>query len=426
MKTIQSQIAMPRLAAAAVALVTGSLLLPGAASANTAANATIRNTVTVNYADAGNTQQAPVTDEVDVTIQLVAATPTLNAPGNQTIAPSSTATYNYTVSSNANGPDSYTLGTSVGTQTNLAGSTASTTPAIPITLGATTVAVAPGLIAANTPTAITVPSDQSNPLTPDNIVNGIAALDVVVIGGVRCDVTAVTDSGTAATGAITNSTITVDCDAAVTPLVGAVIGEQRSFTMTVDPNGWTAPNGGSVIVTTSAGDTANVAADATDDTTTFVEQLIVVTKYVRCAAGACTNPGAPDYTLGVTDYYTAGVSGAPGATLEYLIVIENPTATNTATDVVISDPIPAFTTLVGGSLAVLDNSGASIGVTDATADNGNQAEVVGSTIYLYPGDDVLTMGDDNDTSVPQGNTNGDGGSIGPGNVAYGRFQVTIQ
>lgn len=417
MKTFQSNKAVSRIATLTAMVAAGVVLAPSLAHADTAANTTLRNTVYVNYADASAVAQPQISDEVDVVVQLVVATPSLNSPTDQTIAPSSTAVYNYTVTSNANGPDSYTISAAVGTENNLSGSTANTSVAS-VTLGATSVAVAPGAIAANTPTAILVPSDAAI----GGGVNGIASGEVVIIGGVRCDVTAISDLGPTLTGAIPNSSITVDCDAGINPAASALIAEQRTFTLTVDPNGWTAPSNGDVTVTTSAGDTANVEADATDDTLTTVEQLLTVTKYVRND----TTPvvGVGPLTVDSQTYYTSGVTGVPGDTLVYLIHVENTSTTNSATDVVISDPVPAFTTLITTSLSILDETETAIGTLDDTANNGNQGEVVSNTVYLYPGNVAANLGDD--TASGGGNPNGDGGTMAPNSSAYGLFSVTVQ
>lgn len=419
MKTIQQHTCAWRLAALATVIATGGALMPATASANTASNTTLRNTVTVNYADAGGTAQLPETDEVDVVVQLVEATPTLNAPDDQYIVPTATAVYAYTVYSNANGPDTYNITVSAPTESaGLSGSTAVLTTAS-VTLGATTVATAPGAIAANTPTAIVVPSDAAS----DAAVNGIASGEVVVIGGVRCDVTAITDSGTPGTGAISNSSITVDCDAGISPAYGAVIGEQQSFSMTVDPNGWTGTSGPTetVDVTVSAQDDASAQSADTDDTTTFVEQLLSVTKYVRNVTTGAVGVGP--VVVGGATYYASGIVGVPTNTLEYLVEVTNLSGSNSATDVVISDPVPAFTTFSATDFAVLDDTGAVVGTCTATANNGDQCEVVGTTVYMYPGDAVGTIGDDTDGGT--GNVNGDGGTVGAGNNAYGRFRVTI-
>lgn len=423
MKTIHSK--QVRFGALALVIAAGSVLVPVTASANTAANTTIRNTVYVDYADGAAVAQPQVFDEVDVTVQLVAATPSLHIPSDpatdpadQTIAPSSTATYSYAVHSNANGPDTYNLTTSIAAFVNLTapGASASLSTAS-VALGATTVAVAPGLIAANTPTAITVPADTNG---ADDIVNGIDELDVVVINGVRCDVTAVVDGSVPGTGAITNASITVDCDVAVTPTVGMVIGEQVSFTVTVDPTALTAGNTtGNVTVTTSARDTANVAAADTDDTITYIEQLIAVIKYVRNVTTGAAGTGT-SITVATNTYYPSGIVGTPGQVLEYLIAVQNTSASSTATDVVISDPVPAFTTFDATGFAVINNA-QTVTTATSTANDGDAGEVVAGTVYLYPGS--TTHGDDTDGGT--GNANGDGGSVAAGLFAYGRFRVTI-
>jgi hypothetical protein len=273
-------------------------------------------------------------------------------------------------------------------------------------------------ITLNTPTPITVPSDA----TADLSVNGISAAlsDVVVINGVRCDVTAINDLGTPGTGAIANSSITVDCDANVTVTTGMVIGEQRSFTVTVDPNGFTPPGPETVTVTTTAEVQGTPALNDTDDTITTVEQLLTVTKYVRNVDTNAAGTGVPVLVDGNT-YYPADVVGIPGETLEYLVLVENTSASNNATDTVISDPIPAFTTFNATNFAVINNAGVATAA-DPVADQGtDEGELVGNTVYLYPGS--TTHGDD--AASGGGNPNGDGGTIAAGEVAYGRFQVDI-
>lgn len=416
----------PGILPVAALLVAAGALVPATANANTAANTTIRNIVTVNYADAASVAQPAISDEVDVTVTLVAATPTLNQPADQTIAPSSTATYNYTVTSNANGPDTYNLTTVVGTENNLSGSTANTSVAS-IALGATTVAVAPGNITADTPTPISVPADG----TADGFINGInagAGNNVVVIGGVRCDVTAIGgDVDTPLTGAIALASITVDCDADINPGVGAVIGQQRTFTMTVDPEGWTPPANGDVTVTTRARDAADAAAFATDDTLTTVEQLLVVTKYVRNLTTNLPAAGAGVDKIQVAgNWYgrgTVAVAGAPGDRLEYLVHIENTSGSNNATNVVISDPVPAFTTFrddndpagdCSSSLAVIASNGTTV-TTATAATDGDEGRATAGTVFLYPGDIVANNGSDAGT----------GGTIVASAQAYGRFCVSI-
>lgn len=407
MKMIQSKFAMPRFAAIATVLFAGAALLPLQASANTAANTTVRNIVTVSFADAANTAQTPVTSQVDVTVSLVKAAATLvQVTADQTIAPNGTASYTYSLTSNANGPDTQTVSTSLTTDQTPASSLSATGA---IVLGASTVATAGSIAAAGT-TGIIVPSD----LVGGGDVNGIATGDTVVINGQVFVVASVTDNGGVGT-----STITVTGNGTLTAIaVSDLIRERATFSITVTPGPYVGPGNKIVVNDTLATDGTN-PSNTTVTTTTISGVTLVVTKYVRCSAGSCTNPGVADFTLGATNYYLSGVSGAPGATLEYLIRIENAVGNSTANDVVIDDPIPAFTTLSAGTLATGDNLGVFTAAT-AVVNDSDTGEVIGNTVYLYPGtggSDVATGG---------GNPNGDGGSLAGGNSTYGRFSVLIQ
>src|SRR3982750_2753659 len=122
----------------AVALLGAALSFAQSALASTAANTTITNSATVNYNDGGGVAQTPVTATVSVTVTLVPSAVTLSSPANQTIAQGASATLTYTITSTANGPDTYNL-SSVVTPTNVSSVTA-TLPAN-VTLGGTTIAV---------------------------------------------------------------------------------------------------------------------------------------------------------------------------------------------------------------------------------------------------------------------------------------------
>lgn len=413
--------------AATLTAVLAASLLPSLASANLASNTTVRNTVYVDYADGAGLAQPQISDEVDVVIQLVVATPSLNAPVDQTIAPSSTAIYNYTVTTNANGPDTYDI--TVGTPANTGGVTSSSVSLsiASATLGATTAAAAVA-IPATTDTAIQVPSDADVSGSTDGIINGIAEGDTLAIGAAICTVITggIDDQGTTTTGAIALSEITVNCDIAVNVTYGMLIREQVAFTLTVDPTGWDPDlsTTGTITVTTSAVDDDAVEPAADDETVTTVQQLLTVTKYVRNVTTPAVPVGPPpSLTIDGETYYASGVVGAPGETLEYLIAVTNTTSGNDATDTVISDVVPAFTTFDATGFAVLDDAGVDTAVTAAEDnDAGETVTALGvTTVYLYPGS--ATHGDDTDGG--SGNPNGDGGTIAGGDSAYGRFRVVI-
>ena len=175
----------------------GALLLmaavaatPRLADANTAANALIHNTATVNYKDAGGTAQAPVAASADVTVTLVAAAPNLSAPADQNTAPGTPVTYNYTITATANGPDTYNLSRTIAESAGITPGTSTAVPSVgSVLLGASTFAL-PATIAAGGTTAITVPSDGVS----DGNVNGIVAGNTVVIAGATYTVASVVDN----------------------------------------------------------------------------------------------------------------------------------------------------------------------------------------------------------------------------------------
>src|SRR5438105_14783253 len=198
------------------------LLVPAVAYASTAANTQISNTATVNYQDAGGVAQGPITASVTVTVTLVPAAATLSSPPNQTIAQATSATLTYTITGNANGPDTYNL-SSVATPTNATG--VSVTLPANATLGGTTLAA--NAVAGNT--TITVPYDGVGGAT----VNGIGAGSVIVIGG---------NAYTVAAGGVSKNapanTATITLTAAIsgaTANAGAIVGDQETCTATVPP-----------------------------------------------------------------------------------------------------------------------------------------------------------------------------------------------
>ena len=186
MKQSFKQARLQALPAALIAL--GMTVAAGEAYASTAATATVRNIVTVNYANAAGTAQTALTSAVDVSVNLVAAAATLSAPTDITTAPGTAAVYSYTITNGANGIATYGLSSVIDAQTNISGSTAAPSAAS-VTLGASTVTTATTIAAAGT-TAITVPRDG----TADTTVNGIAGGDTVVIGGQVYTVASVVDA----------------------------------------------------------------------------------------------------------------------------------------------------------------------------------------------------------------------------------------
>ncbi len=324
---------------AAVALVVASVAMPQSASANTGAGATILNVVTVNYKDAAGVTSYAETAASTVTVNLVISAPTLTAPVDQTVASGSTATYTYTITSTANGSDTYQITTPIGTTTNATGATA--VPSVTtITLGASVITAAP------TASTIEIPAGSET---------NLAVNDIVVIGGNSYVITNVA-AGTAAThtnpsgtdgvaGTTTPETptvLTLGIDVAgsnVTPaftaaLVGTVVGEQATFTVDVTATAGPAPGDGTVPVTTTVATSGGTPLTTTDPiVTTFSGPALTITKEVSIDGGTT---------------FAATAAGAPGDTLTYRITVTN-SGTGSATSVVVTDPMPLYTTYTPGT-----------------------------------------------------------------------------
>lgn len=313
------------------ALLAGSVFVPTALYASTAANTTISNTVTVNFDDASGNAQTAVVASVSFSVNLVASAPIVSAPADVNPATESTL-YNlvHSLTSTANGPDTYNIsGASV--DSNMDGSATFGGDAT-IVLGATTLAAdfAAGV------TTITVPFDG----TDDGVVNGLAAGDLIVIDPTGTGESAVIDSIDESTGAATNVvTITLTAATVNAATAGITIGETASTTTTVTTNTVTTPPSGTHTVTVTYTSAADAGVTATDDTVyTVVRSALTVTKYVRNATTA--NGTGTSIAFGGETYYDSGVNGNPGETMEYLIVIENPPTYADAQNIVVSDPIP--------------------------------------------------------------------------------------
>lgn len=443
MKMLQSKSTRPRTAAALAALFAGSALLSataGALTSGTAANTTVRNIVTVSFADAANVAQTDVQAEVDVTVSLVTATPTLalTSLSTYTIEPNATATYTFTLQTNANGPDSYTVSTTESNPSPLA-FTAGSSGDGSQTLGATSIVSATDNGGNNW--SLVVASDA----TADSNLNELIEGDTVMIDGVACtiDTGSLVDSGTTPIGTYTqttNSSFDVTCTAVVTPAAGELVQERVGFSVVVTPGTYIPPTDNSIDTTVSATDGVNPADS--EVVTTVVSGLdLVVAKYVRCisAAPVCVEPvpTIADPLIGATQYFAGGVEAQPTATLEYIVSVNNPLGNSTAKDVMVQDPIPPFTSVVLNSTAILNSTGAVIVDASGTIPNscivddslpsydGDACELVADTLYFYVGSALANLGRDNDPLVPDANNTSSGGILPGDSTAYARFRVTI-
>lgn len=397
----------------AAILATGALAAANQAWATTAADTTIRNTVTVSYADAAGTNQTPITAQVDVSVNLVRSIPLLSAPVDQTTDSATNAVYSYTITSTANGVTAYNLTTPLVQSAGISASTATASVAS-VTLGATTVASAVTINAAGT-TTIVVPRDN----TADGSINGLVVNDWIVIGGQLFQISGV---GADLNGVGTTSITVNGNGTALVAAAGTLIAEQQSFTVTVDPGPVSAAGDQTITTTTTATDAVDNTYVDTDVTITTVRNVnLTVQKLVRNVTTGAAGLGAA-VSFNGNDYYASGVTGNPGNTLEYLIVVSNAAGAADATAVRISDPLPPFTTYVAGSMRVENSATLSAALNDSGAD-GDAAEFGGTAVYFYLG----TGGTDGGAGAP-GTNDGAGGTLTgtvPDNVSRALFQVTI-
>ncbi|MDQ6962250.1 MAG: hypothetical protein Q9M28_06920 [Mariprofundaceae bacterium] len=329
----------------AAALLAFAVATPQQAQANSGAGATILNVATVNYKDASGTTSYAETATSSITVLLVAAAPSLlPLPADQTVASNGTATYTYTVSSNANGSAPYAITSTNGTKVNLiAGDTA--TPSInPIILGASVIVGVPAADQINIPAG-----------SETNIIVG----DILIIDTYSYEVSAIT-AGTAAshsnasatdgaagtTTAETQTLITLIAHVAgsntvpafVVGNIGLQVGEQATFTVAVTATVGAATGDGSVITTTTVG-----TATPDDTKTTFQGVNVAITKEV---------------SVNGTAFAATSTTGKPTDVLTYRITIVNNGSGN-ATSVVITDPMPDYTTYTPGT-AKLDVTAAPV------------------------------------------------------------------
>lgn len=395
-----------------LALLVSGLVASGVTWADTAANTVISNTVTVNYDDANGNAQPQETASVDLTVNLVAAAPQISTPADiDPATENSTQTLNYDVTATSNGPDTYNLNAS-STDSNVSAPTF-TSPTV--TLGGTTIvnSVTAG------DTNITVPFDD----TSDGVVNDISSGDTIVLapGGTK---EVATVSGISENPGSNTATITVSSGLSNGFAVGDIIGQRQ--TVGVDITTGTISSGASGthdVITNAESQTDNAQNTDSGTTTVTVRRPdLTVNKYVRNVTNA--NAGSGSITVNGNTYYASGVDGDPGDTMEYLVEVDN-TNTNAsqADNVVINDPIPKYTSYVGGSMKLdaattsATGSGSFTALTD-TLDDGDAGERdTGGDVYIYAG----SGGDDS----AAGAGNGTGGTLSQGEYSFGVFQVTI-
>ncbi len=321
-------------------------------------------------------------DNVTFSMESETAAPLLFGPTEMPALAGDETFFHYFIMSRSNGEDTYTLSWAPGTpdteNVDAAGTVTfhgneDVAPAdgepdeiTEVTLG--------GTLASATASAgtgdITVPDDDD--LT-DNISNGIANGDQVVINSVVYQVTNVAEAPAA-------SIITVDPVLSGEVSEGVPISEITDFDVhleaigdIIDPAGLVPPqaHAGETYITITAASSAGDAETASLTAQVFAIVASTSTTYVRNmdTAKNPTDPADADYTSasGALFYSSGDVTAAVGDTLEYAIVAE--AGTGNSEGVSFSVTIPSSTPYVGGTTRL--NNDLSAPTTDDTGDPAN-------------------------------------------------------
>jgi hypothetical protein len=391
--------------------------------ASTAANTTITNTVTITYDDATGTNSYTDSAVATITVLLRAAAPTITSPAD--VDPTTEVTLNtltYTLTSNANGSDDYTISTAVA-NVDLSGEVIAIVGGPVFTLGGTTLA-ADAPIGAN---SITVPYD-SNADGNSAATNGIVAGSTIVVGGNPYVVNSVTENA----GANTTTIEIAGTIAGTAGNIGEVVGEQIQFQINLTTGTLTAgiTNGTHTLIATATSSADNTRfMDQVDPTVLTVRSpRLSIAKYVQVVNGPAVVGGGSTYGpidtgsgAGSRTYYQT-INALPAAELEYIIVVENTDVNGgDAVNVVLEDPIPQFTSYVAGSMRLNPDGGGFVGLNDGQADTdgGEYDNTAGAErIWIYAG----TGGSD----VGAGTFgDGTGGDLDAGDTTIGVFRVTV-
>lgn len=451
-----------RLAKAGVAIL---FMMVGAqamaANAGAAATTTLENIASATYTSAASATPITATSNaVVITINLVPAFPTVAFASSTptdllNLVEGQTATLTYTLTSNANGPDDYTVIVGETSVINITGTVA--TAAAAITLGGSTVAVdstidAGCLTVASSNCVITLPNDAS---AGTGGVNGLDLGDTVVFeGGQVCTIApsgTLTDTGglTSLGGTLSSIEVTGCSGAAGTIVAGTSVYEQATQTVAVliDVTSPGAPGTATLQVTAIVdGSPAITSAALTDLPVQAYVIDLTISKFVRNVTESGLNPACGLTALSCLNvdgvlYHASGVTANPTNILEYAILASN--NGGPVTEIILTDDLTAFSSFNGatGTSKILvettaaNNSSGLCAAVGGTTD-GTQGTCILSagtpidaTIATAVADDTITVsaGDNGSNGATNSGvvTGQAGGELAVGKVSVVLFQVTV-
>ncbi len=450
-----------RLAKAGVAIL---LMMVGAqamaANKGAAASTTLENIASATYTSAASATPITATSNaVIITINLVPAFPTVAFTSSTptdllNLVEGQTATLTYTLTSNANGPDDYTVVVGEASVVNITGTVA--TEAAAITLGGSTVALDSMIIAtclsgAGSPTncLITLPNDSS---AGTGGVNGLDLGDTVVFEGGRvCTIGTLTDTGglTSLVGTLSSIQVTGCSGAIGTIVAGTSVYEQATQTVAVliDVTSPGAPGTATLQVTAIVDGLPAITSAALTDLPVAAYVIdLTISKFVRNVTESGLNPVCGLTALSCLNvesvlYYASGVTANPTNILEYAILASN--NGGPVTEIIVTDDLTAFSSFNGatGTSTILvettaaNNSSGLCTAVGGTTD-GTQGTCILSagtpitaTIATVVTDDTITVsaGDNGSNGVTNSGvvTGQAGGELAVGKVSVVLFQVKV-
>ena len=451
-----------RLAKAGVAIL---FMMVGAqamaANAGAAATTTLENIASATYTSAASATPITATSNaVVITINLVPAFPTVAFASSTptdllNLVEGQTATLTYTLTSNANGPDDYTVIVGETSVINITGTVA--TAAAAITLGGSTVAVdstidAGCLTVASSNCVITLPNDAS---AGTGGVNGLDLGDTVVFeGGQVCTIApsgTLTDTGglTSLGGTLSSIEVTGCSGAAGTIVAGTSVYEQATQTVAVliDVTSPGAPGTATLQVTAIVdGSPAITSAALTDLPVQAYVIDLTISKFVRNVTEFGLNPTCGLTALSCLNvdgvlYYASGVTANPTNILEYAILASN--NGGPVTEIILTDDLTAFSSFNGltGTSKILVETTAANNSSGLCAAVGGTTDGTQGTCILSAGtpidatDATVVANDTITVSAGDNGSNGAtnsgvvtgqaGGELAVGKVSVVLFQVTV-
>ena len=451
-----------RLAKAGVAIlfmIVGAQAM--AANAGAAATTTLENIASATYTSAASATPITATSNaVVITINLVPAFPTVAFASSTptdllNLVEGQTATLTYTLTSNANGPDDYTVIVGETSVINITGTIA--TAATAITLGGSTVAVdstidAGCLTVASSNCVITLPNDAS---AGTGGVNGLDLGDTVVFeGGQVCTIApsgTLTDTGglTSLGGTLSSIEVTGCSGAAGTIVAGTSVYEQATQTVAVliDVTSPGAPGTATLQVTAIVdGSPAITSAALTDLPVQAYVIDLTISKFVRNVTESGLNPACGLTALSCLNvdgvlYHASGVTANPTNILEYAILASN--NGGPVTEIILTDDLTAFSSFNGatGTSKILVETTAANNSSGLCAAVGGTTDGTQGTCILSAGTPIdatiatAVAGDTITVSAGDNGSNGAtnsgvvtgqaGGELAVGKVSVVLFQVTV-